>query len=505
MPNGFYISVAAIAQCITFTFLACTPKGSFFALTTSLLISAALAWVAVNTAQEEVSGNFSFTVMLLLSTIITAFVIAQKALKGEKKFSWLMPQAVFWAAIGGTSFKGLDLSELDFTGSILSNTDLRAKKLYRTCFRAVKGLESARLDNAYLDLDTLKVQSLLVNGYSNDIDFSKLNLRGAYLQGANLQHFQLTETNLNGADLRAANLRESILLRAILADADLSYADLTGACIKDWSFNQQTCFDGITCDYIYREYEDDGPTDRYPPDRNFELGEFQSLFQKLTNTVELIFKDQVDWRALSFAFEKFRIEDDGMGLELKGIEQRGDYWIVKVTHGEGVSRQLVEQQVHSTYDDLRALMESKDKQINQLLGIVDNQTKAMNQQAEALTNFSKQPFGNNFFISGSTITNLAGSGQIEYREAADRVRSILTNRADASPTMQQLFSQLSAQNVATTAATQQELIQQILLSEADQDPAFKQFLLEQGQQIIGSLPSGEIAIALQSAIAQLNA
>jgi hypothetical protein len=70
--------------------------------------------------------------------------------------------------------------------------------------------------------------------------------------------------------------------------------------------------------------------------------------------------------------------------------------------------------------------------------------------------------------------------------------------------MQQLFSQLSAQNVATTPAAQQELIQQILLSEAEQDPAFRQFLLEQGQQIMGSLPNGEIAIALQNAIAQLK-
>ncbi|MGI8933922.1 MAG: hypothetical protein ACR2FS_07590, partial [Phormidesmis sp.] len=182
------------------------------------------------------------------------------------------------------------------------------------------------------------------------------------------------------------------------------------ACIKDWSVNQQTCFDNITCDYVYREYENDRPTDRYPANRNFAAGEFASLYAKVTNAVELIFQDQVDWRALSFTFEKFQIEDDGMGLELKGVEQRGDYWVVKVAHGAGVSKQQVEQQVQSTYDDLRTLMEAKDQQINQLLGIVDNQTKAMNQQAEALSNFSQHPFGNNFFISGSNITNLAGSG-----------------------------------------------------------------------------------------------
>jgi uncharacterized protein YjbI with pentapeptide repeats len=422
----------------------------------------------------------------------------------KQEFAFLRSWAVTIASWGGTSFYKLDLSRIDFTGSKIAHTDFRANKFYRTCLRDVKGLDRARVDNRYFDLEFPKVQELLTTGNSRGHDFSRVNLRGAYLQNADLRQTNLSEANLDGADLSGADLRESTLVRSILTSADLSRADLTGACIKDWSFNDQTCLTGVKCDYVYREFENDQPTDRYPNDRNFKPGEFESLFQKLTNAVELVFQEQVDWRALSFAFEKFQIEDDGMGLELKGVEQRGDYWIVKVAHGEGVSKQRVERRVQSTYDDLRVLMETKDKQINQLLGIVDNQTKAMNQQAEALTNFSKHPFGNNFFISGSTITNLAGSGQIEYREAADRVRSIVTNRAEASPTMQQLFSQLSDQNVATTAATQQELFQQILLSEAEQDPAFRQFLLEQGQQMVGSLPSGEIAIALQNAIAQLK-
>ena len=347
------IGVFVIAQCLTFTLLVCPNKYSFLAASASFLISARLALMSVNTVQTEVSGNFSFTLVLLFSIFATACVIAQKALRGEEKFRWLMPQAVYWAACGGTSFKGLDLSGIDFTEATLANTDLRARNLYRTCFRFVKGLNRARVDNAYFDFDNSKVQNLLINGYSRDTDFSKLNLRGVYLQGANLQHFRFTEANLNGADLNGADLRESILLRTILADADLSYANLTGACIKDWSVNQQTCFDNITCDYIYREYENDQPTDRYPPKRNFESGEFQSLFQKLTNAVELVFKEQIDWRALSFAFEKFQIEDDGLGLELKGVEQRGGYWIVKVAHGEGVTKQQVERQVQGTYDELR--------------------------------------------------------------------------------------------------------------------------------------------------------
>lgn len=404
----------------------------------------------------------------------------------------------------GTSFCNLDLSSIDFSGARLTHTDLRAKKLYRTCFQGAEGLSKARTDSRCFDFDSLKVQELITTRSSEDRNFIGINLQGTYLKNSDMRQFDLSRANLDGADLSDADLRESVLVGAVLTSADLSRADLTGACIRDWSLNSQTCLTGIECDYIYRDFENARPADRYPSDRNFKPGEFESLYQKVINSVELIFQDQVDWTALSFAFEKFQIEDDGMGLELKGVEQRGDYWIVKVTHGEGVSKQRVEQQVQSTYEDLRVLMEAKDQQIHQLLGIVDGQTKAMGQQAEALTNFSKHPFGNSFFISGSTITNLAGSGQIEYQEAASIVRQLVTPVDDQASTLRRLIAQLSDQNIATTGEAQKALIQQVLLSEAERDPRFKQLLLQQGQQIIESLPNQEIAIAFQAAIAQLS-
>lgn len=510
---GEFLSLAgaiAIAQFIVFTVLVGTRKTSFFVLITSFLLGTglikAVAQTTINQGDVSLSRTLFFIMMILFSSVYAAaFTIAQKALNKGKNFQWMMSQALSWAAIGGTSFKGLDLSNFDFTGSILENTDLRAKKFYRTCLKDVKGLERARLDNTYLDLDNPKVRELLVNGYSKDVNFSKFNLRGAYLKGADLRSFQLSEANLEGANLSNADLRESVLLRTILTDADLKGANLTGACIKDWSFNQQTCFDHIVCDYVYREYEQGVPSDRYPASRNFEPGEFQTLFQKLTNAVELIFKDQVDWRALSFAFEKFQIEDDGLGLELKGVEQRGNYWVVKVTHGEGVSRQKVERQVQETYDDLRGLLEAKDQQINQLLGIMDGQTKALNQQSEALNNYSQRSFGNNFFISGSNITNLAGSGTIEYREAAEFVRNLVTQPSESDPTLQRLLALLSDRNIATTADVQQDLIQQVLLAEAENDFQFKQLLLQDGEQMLTSLSNEALFAAVKHVMSQLRA
>ncbi|BAS56840.1 MULTISPECIES: pentapeptide repeat-containing protein [Leptolyngbya] len=441
--------------------------------------------------------------IVALSLLFAATVIGKKAVQPNQQFL----ETIQWASrivtlMGGTSFRAANLAGANFSQADVRHTDFRGANLFQTYWWDVKGLEFARLEQTYLADARVRKLVTTLNGQSQNFD--ALNLEGVNLKDAILKGASFVETNLHCAILQAVDLRDSILVRVTLTGADLSGADLTGICIQDWSINSETDFSGIRCDYVYREFENNQPTNRYPSDRDFQPGEFESLFQKLTNAVELVFQDQIDWRALSFTFEKFRLEDDGMGLELKGIEQRGNYWIVKVTHGEGVSKQQVEQQVQSTYEDLRSIMEAKDKQINRLLGIVETQTEAMQRQAEALTNFSQQPFGNHFLISGSTITNLAGSGQIEYREAAHGVRSLITNQIDPNSNLQELLGQLKHQNVATTSATQRDLIQQVLFSEADRDPALKQFLLEKGQHILDRLPDGEFKIAIRNAISLIR-
>lgn len=497
------------------------PRSIVTVLGTATIVGAMGSFVLTAKISNHVTIN-ALNYSVVIGLLLASLTIGWRAAQLNGPFSEIRQWAIALTAIGGTSFRGANLTEADFSQAKLKYTDFRNANLTRAYWHGASGLEFARLDNTYLNDPRIRQLAVTLSGQQKNFDganlegvnlkeanlsrtsFASVNLRNSNLQNANLFKAILWQAQMDGTDLSDANLRESILARADLANANLSRADLTGACIKDWNFNAQTCFVGITCDYIYREYENRQFTDRYPSDRNFKPGEFESLYQKVINSVELIFQDQVDWRALSFAFEKFQIEDDGMGLELKGVEQRGDYWIVKVAHGEGVSKQQVEQQVQSTYDDLRALMEAKDQQINQLLGIVDGQTKAMNQQAEALSNFSQHPFGNNFFISGSTITNLAGSGQIEYQEAANRVRRLVSHADDPAFILQRLIMQLTDQNVATTPEAQQELIQQVLLSEAERDAQFRRFLLQQGQQIVDSLPNERIATSVRAAIAHIS-
>ncbi|MDY7015017.1 MAG: pentapeptide repeat-containing protein, partial [Cyanobacteriota bacterium] len=414
-----------------------------------------------------------------------------------RNFKFLKDWAIALGCWGGTSFYNLDLSNVNFRGAKLANTDLRAQKLYRTCFQEVTGLERARVDNRYLDLDCPKVQELLTRATSEDRDFSRLNLRGAYLRGAHLRHFNFTDAELAGADLQGADLRGSLFVRTQAIGVDLTRANLTGICIKDWSVNSQTDFTEVECDYIYREIDDTGePSDRFPANRNFEHREFESLYQEVENVVELIFQEGENWQAALFGLRKLQIEDEGLELELKGIERRGDLWVVKVTHNRVFPKQEVEQRLNGSFDEMKKQLAAKEGQINRLLGIVAD-------QAEALKGYSKQPFGNHFLIVGSTITNLSGSGQIDYDEAAHQVRSVVANRGDpdrAIALSSELLTSLQEQRVTATVEEQVELIEQVILTEAEKDPFFRQFLMQTEDQ------RGEsaIATALKQAIARLN-
>ncbi len=286
-----------------------------------------------------------------------------------------------------------------------------------------------------------------------------------------------------------------------MTGADFSGAKLTGICIEDWNVNSQTLFTNVQCDFVYRKLDEKGErTERFPANRNFEPREFESLYQEVGNVVQLIFKEGVNWRAFSFALQKLQVDDESLGIELKGIEKRGDLWVVKVSHNENVTPQVVEQNIYAAYEELQKQLASKEQQINQLLGIVTD-------QAAALKGYSRQAFGNSFFIMGSTITNLAGFGTIDYDEASSSIRSIVANSGDsthAASVVQNLLEKFQRQSVATSIEQQVELIQQIILAEAKKDPFFKQVFIQQARQIADTLANSAIANAVRSALAQLK-
>ena len=102
--------------------------------------------------------------------------------KGLDDLKFLKSWAIALSAYGGTSFYEPDLSQVNFSGANLANSDFRAASLYRTILNDVTGLDLARVDSRYLDLEDLKVQRLLTKGDPHNRDFQKTTLKGAYLQ-----------------------------------------------------------------------------------------------------------------------------------------------------------------------------------------------------------------------------------------------------------------------------------------------------------------------------------
>jgi len=486
---------------------------------------------------------------LAISSLVVklSFDVSDVGKKPRKIFEFLRSFSINFCTLGSVPLHGLNLSGADFTGADVANTDFRASKFYRTCLKNVKGLEQARVDNYYFDIDKPEVQLLLTEGSCLEKNFVGVNLQGAYLQGApDLREFDLTNAKLNGADLtnadlrgsrflrtqlpeadlgradlrqvnltdanltaatlRGADLRDYILIRAQVARADFTSADLTGICIEDWSVSSKTNFTNVRCDYIYRRYQDGQPLDRYPIDRNFESGEFASLFQQPENELELVFKGEFNYTALSLTFDKLQADKPDLKLKLQGIEQWQDLWVVKVISDDPAtveSRiQEIQDAVYQGYEVTTNRLENNPL-IRRIISDVANIRKTQEETVEEVKQLAKR-IGSNFYFLGGTITNVTGAGEINYTEASNQVRSLVSSDRRQTQVANTLLNQLRSSNVATTATEQVELIQFVIFEEAQQDQRFRQSLLQQEQQILASLPESSIALAIRGAIAQLT-
>ena len=109
-------------------------------------------------------------------------------MKEDSRDPWIRTIAIAFASIGGTSFRGADLTNADFTGATLKSTDFRdfynnSTKLIRTCWQQVKKLNSVRLGKTYL-MNT-QVRQLLITGQGQNKNFDRLDLRDVNLHGSN--------------------------------------------------------------------------------------------------------------------------------------------------------------------------------------------------------------------------------------------------------------------------------------------------------------------------------
>ena len=248
--------------------------------------------------------------------------------------------------------------------SIFTNVILIAQALMSVAEAAnPEHLEQLRRTNSCPQCD-------LTNADLTNAKLEKVDLSGSNLTGANLAGADLKGAKLSGANLEKANLT---LTEAI--GTDFSSAQMTGACVEAWNIESNTKLDNVDCRFIYLlEYPKPETDDRErrPSSGDFTPGEFTKLFQEVLTTVDLIFRNGVDWKAFTAAFKKVQVENEDTELTIQSIENKGDgVIVVRVSVPPDTNKEKIHREFTHNYElalkaieeKYQAKLESKDEQI----------------------------------------------------------------------------------------------------------------------------------------------
>ncbi|MBD2412276.1 hypothetical protein FACHB389_33085 [Nostoc calcicola FACHB-389] len=436
----------------------------------------------------------AFTVAFAF-TLFSAY-IGWRSLAGDEKDTWLYSTGIAFAAIGGTSFRGANLINVDFTGAILKNTDFRKANLTRTRFFEAKKLDFARVDDTILANQA--VLNLLVTCNGRGKSYADVNLRGA-----NLKHAELNKANLKGADMIAATFEGACLEWANLTitqaiDTDFTNAQMTGACIEAWNIDSTTKLHNVDCRFIYLlEYSRLGTDDRErrPSSGDFQSGEFTKLFEEVLNTVDLIFRNGIDWKAFVAAFKQVQVENQDTELAIQSIENKGDgVVVVKVAVPVDADKEKIHSDFTQNYqlalqaveEKYKAQLQAKDEQIvvyrqqsgemaeivkllaNKPINVqVDNKVENKNMTN---SNDSSRKFENSGTLNNSGTINL---GEISGA-VTNTINELPPSPEPGKPGIKELLTQLQAAIEADTNLNKEDkadaLEQVKALAEAGKNP-----------------------------------
>jgi uncharacterized protein YjbI with pentapeptide repeats len=349
-------------------------------------------------------------VILAVALVSLGTYIGNRVLAEDDKYAVIHQLANAIAAAGGTSFRGANLANINFSYALLKNTDFRCANIYRTMWHKSSRIEWARVGETIL-IDPA-VRDLLVTGKGYDKSYQGMDLRGANLIGVDLGYAKLQTADLSQATLEAANLEYAIFSQVQAIGTDFSNARMTGACgLGTWNIDSTTKLEWVDCRWVYLLEEPKPGTDdreRRPHSEKsqFEIGEFTSFFQEVVNTVDLIFRNGVDWKAFYQSFQK--VQDDLKGTELKiqSIENKGNgVVVIKVSVPPDTDKEKIETDFNGFYQKMLELARVKNPIIQEfpeqqryLLSVVEKIVKPLSEQVVVL-NLDRGDLNQGFAVS----------------------------------------------------------------------------------------------------------
>jgi uncharacterized protein YjbI with pentapeptide repeats len=429
--------------------------------------------------------------------------------------------------LSGANLRGANLSEADLSGANLSGANLSHTNLTNA---DLEGIDLRRVNLTYSDMTGANLRYVDFSKTNlSTVNFRKANLRGADLSetnckksnfsGANLRKSNLfcadlseailVDTNLTNADLHRANLTSANLLRAQALGTNFQEANFTGACVEYWNINHSTNIDEIVCDYVYQRND---RQERRPGSGNFQPGDFTRLYQKVIETLDLIFQNGIDWKSFAVTLQelntdrKLNIEYENTQLTVRAIEKGDDgSFVIRVNVPNSIDKRTIELEFKNKY---KKQLKAQEEQYRQQLQAKDIDLEYHRQQNTSLTNIintlaSKETIINNNYmpnnqLTGDTINNSgnmgigSNKGEIKDSKIAGTINEAANpSLADAAAEIRDLLTELEKSYPANTT-TEKMVIATKAIERIEADPAWQ-------QRTVNALKSGGIA-ALEKAI-----
>ena len=520
-PSAFafiFARSSAFAFAITITFVFAIARVSAFTFAIAIAFAIASAFVFPSAFPSAMASTFglrepvdiALALALAIVLVLLGAYLGWRALKGDPRDAWIRTIAIAFAATGGTSFYKADLTDADFTGATLKSTDLREATITRTCWQNTIKLDRARPGKTIL-ADTA-VRELLItgNGYNNT-NYSNANLRGANLKGANLNKANLRLADISEAKLEDANLEWANLTEANCVGTDFTHAYLTGACLEAWNIDYTTTLTNVDCQYVFllETPNSQGSRERRPhdPDRVFQPGDFEKLYKKIINTVQILLRNGVNPEAFRQAFQKIMAENPEITTEsIQAIEKKGNDVLLTLEIPEATDKGKFEREFLAVYEarleaaKQTALLEAEKSHSKDFKEIV-RAALTSNQSSNPiinLTNTAKAESdmsdnSRNFNIDNLDIDQSQANNPNNFNVFNDNARQINTNNftseqkqslAEAAAEIQQLLNQLSQSNPTTTNKEKMIVVGEVI-DQIETNPTLK-------NKVINALKAGGV-------------
>jgi uncharacterized protein YjbI with pentapeptide repeats len=379
-------------------------------------------------------------------------------LKEDEKFALIRSIAVAFGAIGGTYFHKADLTGANFTKATLKRSNFRAATLTHVCWSHAQKLDRARMGES--SLSTAAVRELLVTGNGYQQSYIDANLRGANLNGVNLNEANLKWADLSDATLRRADLRGANLTATLAIGTDFTRAHLTGACLEAWNIDHTIVLDGVDCQYVFLLEQPNalGSRERRPhdPEQAFQAGDFERLYQKMINVVQLLLRNGVNREAFAAAFHQLMEEHPDISYDsIQAIEKKGNDVLVTLEVPATLDKATIARDFLKPYEARLKYLEAENEQLKLRTTDLKAIALALAQHPVQITN---QAVGDgnavNEKINHSQNIQVGGNFNIEANNAVVNLRDIsgtvtntiqqLPNSPGAGPSLKDLLIELQA-------------------------------------------------------------